>query len=311
MSPIKTYTVTEPYVKLSCSLGEGPFWEEATNTVRFVDIVKCNVHSIDLNKGPSSHKILGNLDISIGVTADIEGNDEEFVFGGKHGFGIFNRSTAQYRYIKKAWAEEEIAAGKDKTMRANDGAVDSQGRFWVGYMNDPLVKDPGADRATGVLFRLDPDLSLHRILEGVTIPNGTTWSPDDKTMYFADSTTSNIYAFDFDSVSGSISNKRVFFSTAGMGEGVVPDGHCIDEEGYMWTAIHGNGKVVRVSPEGEVVAEITLPTPSVTCPAFAGEELFITTAGGDESDPSSLAGSVFRVHVGVKGMKLHRFRMMA
>lgn len=80
---------------------------------------------------------------------------------------------------------------------------------------------------------MDPDLSLHRILEGITIPNGTTWSPDDRTMYFAYSTTHNIYAFDFDSAGGSMSNKRVFFSTADMGEDAVLDGHCINEEGYM------------------------------------------------------------------------------
>ena len=80
---------------------------------------------------------------------------------------------------------------------------------------------------------MDPDLSLHRILEGITIPNGATWSPDDRTMYFADSTTQNIYAFDFDPAGGSMSNKRVFFSTADMGEDAVLDGHCINEEGYM------------------------------------------------------------------------------
>ena len=74
----------------------------------------------------------------------------------------------------------------------------------------------------------------------------------------------------------------------------------------MWT-IHGKGKVVRVSPEGKVVAEITLLTPLVTCPTFVGEDLFITSAGGDESDPSSLLGSAFKVH----GAKLHRFREMA
>jgi len=50
------------------------------------------------------------------VTADIEGNDGEFLFGRKHGFGIFNRSTAQNRHIKKAWSEEEITDGKDKTV---------------------------------------------------------------------------------------------------------------------------------------------------------------------------------------------------
>ncbi|OCK86056.1 SGL-domain-containing protein [Lepidopterella palustris CBS 459.81] len=306
MSGIKKYIVTEPWLKLSCGLGEAPFWEDVTNTLRFVDIIKCNVHTVDLKKGPSSHKILANLDISIGVTGDIEGNDSEFIFGGKHGYGRFNRSTAEYKYIRKVWDEAEIADGKESRMRANDGAVDSRGRFWVGFMTDPMVKDPVDE---GILFRLDPDLTLHRMLSGVTIPNGTTWSADDKTMYFADSPTKSIFAFDFDAETGKISNKRVFFTVPDdMGENAVPDGHCMDEEGYMWTAIHGTGKVVRISPESKVVAEITLPTDQVTCPAFVGEDLIITSAGGDGSDPTSLAGSVFKVHVGVKGLKRYRFK---
>jgi sugar lactone lactonase YvrE len=79
-------------------------------------------------------------------TADIEGNDTEFIFGGKFGYGICNRSTGEYRWIKKVWSDDEIADGKPDRMRGNDGAVDSQGRFWVGFMNDPLVaevKDEG------------------------------------------------------------------------------------------------------------------------------------------------------------------------
>lgn len=95
------------------------------------------------------------------MAADIEGNDGGFLFGGKHGFGIFNRSTAQYRYIKKAWNGEEIVDGKDKTMRANDGAVDSKGRLWVRYMNDPLVKEPVDE---GILSQLTGSRS-------VSIPN--------------------------------------------------------------------------------------------------------------------------------------------
>jgi sugar lactone lactonase YvrE len=86
------------------------------------------------------------MDISIGCTADIEGNDKEFIFGGKYGYGICNRETGEYRWIKKVWSEEEVKGNKPERMRGNDGAVDSQGRFWVGFMNDPLVaevKDEG------------------------------------------------------------------------------------------------------------------------------------------------------------------------
>lgn len=94
---------------------------------------------MDLNVGASSHKVAKKFDISMGVTADIEGNDTEFIFGGKYGYGICNRHTGEYRWIKKVWTDEEIADGKADRMRGNDGAVDSQGRFWVGFMNDPLV----------------------------------------------------------------------------------------------------------------------------------------------------------------------------
>jgi sugar lactone lactonase YvrE len=124
-----------------CKLGEGPFWEPSTNTLRFVDIVTNEVHTVDLSKGPSSYKVLSKLDISVGTTADIEGDEQHFAFGGKHGYGIINRATGEYRYIKKVWTDEEVKNGKDRRMRANDGAVDSKGRYWVGFMNDPLEVD--------------------------------------------------------------------------------------------------------------------------------------------------------------------------
>ncbi|EOD52874.1 Calcium homeostasis protein [Neofusicoccum parvum] len=307
MSDIKTYTVDEPYLKIDCGLGEGPFWEEATNTLRFVDVIKQKLHAIDLSKGPESHKVIADLDISIGVTADIEGDDEHLFFGGKHGYGILNRRTAKYKYIKKYWSDKEVAEGKEKLFRGNDGAVDSKGRFFVGVMNDPLVKSPEPE---GTLFRLDPDLTLHRVLEGVHIPNGISWTPDDKTMFYTDSPTKNVFAFDYDITTGSFSNKRVFYHVE-EGEHGVPDGHALDTEGHMWIAIHGAGKVLRVSPEGKKVAEIRLPTRCPTCPEFAGEDLYITSAAEEMPDqfPEStkLHGSLFKAHVGVRGAPSYRF----
>lgn len=133
----------QPFLNIGCGLGEAPFWEESTNTLRFVDIVKEKVHIVDLNKGASSH-VEVPLDISIGTTADLEGEQAsgKFVFGGKHGYGIFDRETAGYHYIKRYWEGESDQAEKEHTMRGNDGAVDSHGRFWVGTMCDPKVNPP-------------------------------------------------------------------------------------------------------------------------------------------------------------------------
>lgn len=148
------------------------------------------------------------------------------------------------------------------------------------------------------------------MVERVTIPNGISWTMDDKTMYICDSPTKCVFAYDYNAASGTISNKRVFFKVDHP-EG-VPDGHALDVEGFLWQAIHGAGKVVRISPQGEVVAEIALPTRCVTCPGFAGEDLYITSA--EEEDPSGhpestrLQGSLFKCHVGVRGVQPYKFR---
>ncbi|KAH6620243.1 regucalcin [Boeremia exigua] len=314
MPEVKIYEVKEPYIEIRCSLGEGPFWEEATNTVRFLDVEKQELHRVDISKGPSSHKLVKKLDISLGCTADIEGNDKEFIFGGKYGYGVANKETGDYRWVKKVWSEDEIKANKNEKFRGNDGAVDSQGRFWAGYMFDPLVEEMRSD---GAVFRLNPDLSLDRPLSDICIPNGTTWNKKDDTMFFADSPDKIIYQFDYDPKTGSVTNRRPFFTMPEdnkYGENAVPDGHCIDEEGYMWTALHDGGRVLRISPQGEVVAEIKLPTSQVTCPCFVGTQLFITSAGGgapsgDDGKPvDKYAGSCFLVDVGVRGLKRFKFK---
>lgn len=162
-----------------------------------------------------------------------------------------------------------------------------------------------------MLFRLDPDLSLHRAKEGVTIPNGTSWTLDNKTMYLTDSPSGNITAYPYDPETGKLSPEGKTFFTCPY-EGGVPDGHCQDEEGHFWVACFGTGKVVRVSPQGEVVAEIELPTRCVTCPELCGTELFITTAAEEEPEKypwsTKYQGDVFKIDVGVRGSPRNKFR---
>ena len=194
-------------------------------------------------------------------------------------------------------------------MRLNDGAVDSRGRYWAGAMNDPEVADLSDE---GVLFRLDPDLQLHRMIENVTIPNGIGWTQDDKSMYFVDTPSMNIFKLDYDIATGAISNKRVFFHHDGAGG---PDGLVLDCEGCLWTAICGGGKVLRISPNGKIVGEVVLPTRMITCPGFAGEALFITSAAEEEPgkypESARYAGSLFRINVGVIGVQLHKFKRIS
>lgn len=192
-------------------------------------------------------------------------------------------------------------------MRFNDGVVDHEGRYWAGTMNDPKVQSDF--QAEGVLLRLDPDLTLHRMIEKVTIPNGMGFSLDEKTMYFIDTPTGNVFKFNYDRKTGDISDREVFYHHEGEGG---PDGLAMDSTGHLWIAICGGGKVLKVSPGGKLVGEILLPTRMISCPAFAGEDLFITSAEEEKPEkyPESAryGGSLFRVNVGVRASPLHKFR---
>ncbi|KAL1999327.1 hypothetical protein VTN02DRAFT_4680 [Thermoascus thermophilus] len=302
MSTIQKWTVTEPYIDIDGTLLEGPYYDDARNEFRFVDIWEQKLYFLDLAKGPDSLRTLDTA-VSIGVTANVEkrgdADDDRIVVGAKHGFATVDRRTGELSYIRRVWDEQD-GPGKEERMRFNDGAVDSHGRFWAGAMNDPKVQEPTAE---GVLFRLDPDLSLHRMLTGMTIPNGIGWNATDDTMYLTDSPTGTIFALDFDAETGTIGNRRVHFHLDD-GSG-VPDGFAMDVDGCIWTAVYGGGKVLRISPDGTVIGEISLPTRNVTCAEFVGTELFITTARDEEKDrfPTSAryGGRLFRVDVGVMG----------
>lgn len=195
---------------------------------------------------------------------------------------------------------------------SNDGAVDAAGRYFVGTMNDPeIVGSNFTDE--GMLFRLDPDMSLHRVKTGLTIPNGISWSLDNKTVYCTDSPSGKIRSYPYNLSTGEISwNEGRDFFTCPI-KGGVPDGHCQDEEGCFWVACFGTGKVLRVNPEGETIAVVEVPTLRPTCPGLCGTELFIMSAAEEdpEKNPQSVKyqGGVFRVDVGVRGAPLNRFKM--
>lgn len=128
------WTVTEPYLNLHCKLGEGPYYEEATNSLRFVDIINKRVHTVSLTEGPDSVKTI-ELDVPVTVTADVEGYDpqDKILIGVKYGIALLDRKSGKYDYVVKFAAADGEA---NERLRSNDGAADPHGRFWLGAMTD-------------------------------------------------------------------------------------------------------------------------------------------------------------------------------
>ena len=190
--------------------------------------------------------------------------------------------------------------------RFNDGRCDRHGRFFAGTMSDVRRDNAGS------LYRLDPDLSCHRLFSGIIVPNSIAWSPDSATMYFADTYRARIAAYDYDAETGALSRERAFVDAAGHPG--RPDGSCVDADGCLWNAEYGGGRVVRYTPDGRIDRTIALPVSNPTCCCFGGARLdilFVSSArqrlSAEQLAREPLAGSVFAVRPCVTGLPEGRF----
>jgi sugar lactone lactonase YvrE len=184
----------------------------------------------------------------------------------------------------------------------NDAAVDRQGRLLVGTVNmqDPFTPD-------GSVFRLDRDGSLHKIDTGYATANGIGFSPDGGTVYVTDERGHQIIVLDYDTVSGTTRNRRVFARVPD--EEGMPDGLIVDAEGFIWSGHWGGWRLTRYDPDGKIERQIRFPVEHVISFAFGGQdltELFVTTAwwGFDEAQRKQQpwAGDLFRLRPGVAGL---------
>jgi sugar lactone lactonase YvrE len=186
--------------------------------------------------------------------------------------------------------------------RFNDGKCDRRGRFWVGTMNNLVRGEP-----SGALYRLSPEHHCDKVDEGFGIPNSIAWSPDDKTMYFADTFARMIFTYSFHIEDGAIGERRVFaHNEEGSG---APDGSTVDADGFLWNAVYGGWRLHRYAPDGRIDRAIELPVSQPTSCAFGGPNLdilYVTTAtqrlSPEELSRQPLAGGLLAIDAGVKGL---------
>lgn len=263
-------------------LGEGPVWDCAAQCLWWVDI-----------KGHLLHRTL------------MDGRTEHFDIGepvgccapAAQGGLVLATQSGLWRFDPATGTRTEIARPEQGRIgnRFNDGTTDRQGRLWAGTMRDDGIKEP-----VGSLYRLDRDLSLTRVIEGMWTPNGLAFAPDGRTMYLAESHKEirKIWAFDYDPDTGTPSNRRVFFDT--MGQEGRPDGGTVDAEGGYWMAAIDGWAVKRIRPDGTLDRVIELPIERPTKPMWGGpglDTLFVTSLrlGLTPDRPQPQAGSLFAI----------------
>lgn len=284
-------------VDARAELGEGTIWDPKAGVLWWIDIWSKLIHRYDPKTGKDdtwdSPEFLG----CIGLRA--KGG---LVVTMVSGFYFFDPKTGAFEAIVDPEAHLPLT-------RFNDGKPDRQGRFWSGSM----FEAPGQPvQFIGSLYRMDKDLSVHRMIEGVGCCNGLAWSPDSKTMYFSDSHTTIVRAYDFDAATGDIENQRTFIDL--QGSGGIADGATVDADGCYWVTIPVTGRINQYDPKGKLMQSIVLPTDLPTCCEFGGENLdilYVTTAvlkrPAGHFVGQSNPGGLFAIDVGVKGLVLPAF----
>jgi sugar lactone lactonase YvrE len=263
---------------------EGPVWSPRWGGLRWVDMLAGDVLSLGSDGSVERRHV---AEIAAALRPRRGGGA---VIGIERGFALEDPDGA-VRALDEIWS--------DPSVRMNEGGCDPDGRFYCGSM--------AYDQREGAasLYRLDPDGSVHVVLQGLTVANGLEWSPDGTLAYHNDTATQAIAVYSYDRDAG-LTNGRVFAALEHR-----PDGLTVDAEGGVWTALADGGAVRRYTSDGELDAVIELPARKVTACTFGGaglDELFITTSREDlkpEDDP--LAGALFRAVPGVRGLPVREF----
>lgn len=279
-------------------IGEGPIWDEPGGRLLWNDIFGKAAYEWNHSTG-EKQCILSDFDVaSIGLTE--EGG---LILAGDRGIHIWD-ACEQPR--------EVVTHYRDEALCFNDMVVGPEGTIYGGtkyWGAEGMIK-------TGKLFLLRPGGGLQVVDEGIELSNGLDFSPDGKTLYYADSAARKIYTYAVED-SGELSGKRVHIEVPET-EG-IPDGLTVDAAGYLWCALWYGSGIARYDPAGRKLSKIKVPASQTSSVAFGGpglEELYITSAGfswkselappGYDFEAPDEGGSLFVAKPGVRGKLPYR-----
>ncbi|MFP7736644.1 SMP-30/gluconolactonase/LRE family protein [Priestia aryabhattai] len=276
-------------------LGEGPSWDSRRKVLYWVDITRQKLHLY--NPTDKAHT---TFDTGQYIGSVVPRKLGGIVMTLKHGFYAYEFETKNMELIGTVELDKP-------NNRFNDGKCDAAGRFWAGTMGHDSRPNVGA------LYCLDTDWSIKKVLDNIGISNGIAWNPDNSIMYYIDSLTNKVMAYDYDLTTATISNPRVAVSIPHSF--AFPDGMTSDEEGMLWVAIWNGSAVTRWNPKtGKLLETVHVPATRTTSCVFGGDDLqdlYITSAriGLEEKilAKEPYAGGLFVVNTKVRGLPTYAF----
>ena len=300
-----------------CMLGESPFWHPHEQRLYWVDI--------------AGRKILRTQPGQDVIETWAMPSEPGCIAPGANGGLVLALRQGVFRAREWGGPLQPIATldYNPTQMRANDGKCDAFGRFWIGTLDETRVARNAA------LYSLDcragATPQIERQLDQTVLPastaNGLAWSPDDRTLYWADTPSHTIHAWDYDLSRNRLMGQRTFaqfspkapgwqFDRADDNAGYLgrPDGAAVDVQGNYWVAMYEGRRVCQLASDGSLLAEFVTPAQCPTMPCFGGEDLqtlYLTTArqGRSTAELAHLpeSGCVFAMRVPVPGLPVNFF----
>lgn len=281
----------EPVTAPVTNHGEGAFWDAHTGRLLCLDVLAAAIIALDRFDKLSRYEVPSRV-----VTAIRRRTSGGFAIATGHELLATDDAFTVFERIAHVT--------DDPNVRTNDGGCDPLGGFVIGTMaND---ERPGH----GVVYRVGPGHQVTELLSPVSISNGVQWSADGTSVYYIDTPTRRIDAFDVSPETGAWTARRVHIQIEeSLG---YPDGMAIDDDGGLWVALWGGGAVNHYDATGRLVETITVPgTSQVTSCAFGGSRrdvLFITTSRqGLRDNEEPYAGAIFAITTRSRGATAFEF----
>lgn len=291
-------------------LGESPFWHPQEQTLYWVDIAAKQILRANVYMGTVQAWDVASEPGCIAPAAS-----GGLVMALRHGI---------FRAQEWGGALERIATldYDSTTVRANDGKCDAQGRLWVGSYDETKSARAAA------LYCIDgrgpgPAVVKRKAADALT-GNGLAWSPDGNTLYWADTSSHQIDAWDFDGTTAALSQRRIFhrfspkpadWNSLQGGYGGRPDGAAVDVDGNYFVALYEGARVCMFAPNGQLLVEFPTPVQCPTMVCFGGEDLktlYLTSArkgrSNEELECFPQSGGVFSCRVEVPGLPVHFYQ---
>jgi sugar lactone lactonase YvrE len=270
-------------------LGESLVWEPATGSMLWCDISAGLIH-----RSPVSAALDGSDDEVISLPAPVcSFHPARLPLGDGFVVSLGDRVVTTDAHGGEVTELARIDHAHPG-LRLNEGKVDPAGRWITGSMD--LSGEPD-----GAFYSVTGDGHVRTLLGGVGTANGIDWSADGTRIFFTDTVVGTIYSADY-TANGDIENAEALIA------GGPHDGLAIDDDGCLWSALYGEGRVVRYSGSGDELLSVELDAPNVTSVAFGGPEgstLYVCTARENLTEEQlvahPLSGSVFAIETGTSG----------